>query len=239
VEAERRVPREKMTYASKLNGRGPHAWNRHWLLVPLRDADDAIIGILSADEPVDRLLPSSEKLQALRIFANQAAAAIVSAERVRELSFLADHDPLTRLLNRRAFVERLEAEVARALRYDREFALVVCDLDGFKGVNDRLGHTGGDEALQVFARTIEKALRKGDNAFRIGGDEFALILAEATDDAARGVIDRVRDQMSGMRASFGVASCPGDANDAQALFRLADEALYQAKRSGTGLQFVA
>jgi diguanylate cyclase (GGDEF)-like protein len=238
-EAERRVPREKMSYASKLNGRGPHAWNRHWLLVPLRDADDAIIGILSADEPVDRLLPSGEKLQALRIFANQAAAAIVSAERVRELSFLADHDPLTRLLNRRAFVERLEAEVARSRRYDREFALVVCDLDGFKGVNDRLGHTGGDDALQVFARSIEKALRKGDNAFRIGGDEFALILAEATDDAARGVIDRVRDQMSGMRASFGVASCPGDANDAQALFRLADEALYQAKRSGTGLQFVA
>ncbi len=238
-EAERRVPREKLSYASKLNGRGPHAWNRHWLLVPLRDADDAIIGILSADEPVDRLLPSGEKLQALRIFANQAAAAIVSAERVRELSFLADHDPLTRLLNRRAFVERLEAEVARSRRYDREFALVVCDLDGFKGVNDRLGHTGGDDALQVFARSIEKAVRKGDDAFRIGGDEFALILAEATEAAARDVIDRVRDQMSGMRASFGVASCPGDASDAQALFRLADEALYQAKRSGTGLQFVA
>ena len=115
----------------------------------------------------------------------------------------------------------------------------MCDLDGFKGVNDRLGHTGGDDALQVFARSIEKALRKGDNAFRIGGDEFALILAEATEGAAREVIDRVRDQMSGMRASFGVASCPGDASDAQALFRLADEALYQAKRSGTGLQFVA
>jgi diguanylate cyclase (GGDEF)-like protein len=238
-EAERRISREKLPYASKLNGRGPHAWNRHWLLVPLHDADGHVIGVLSVDEPEDRMLPSSEKLQALRIFANQAAAAIVSAERVRELSFLADHDPLTRLLNRRAFVERLEAEVARSLRYDREFALVVCDLDGFKGVNDRLGHTGGDEALQLFARTIEKALRKGDNAFRIGGDEFALILAEATEDDAREVIDRVRDQMAGMRASFGVASCPGDANNAQALFRLADEALYQAKRSGSGLQFVA
>ncbi len=184
-EAERLVSREKITYASKLNGRGPHAWNRHWLLVPLRDADDAIIGILSADEPADRLLPSSEKLQALRIFANQAAAAIVSAERVRELSFLADHDPLTRLLNRRAFVERLEAEVARAIRYERQFGLVVCDLDGFKSVNDRLGHAAGDEALQMFARTIQRALRKSDNAFRIGGDEFALLLAEATEDDAR------------------------------------------------------
>jgi diguanylate cyclase (GGDEF)-like protein len=238
-EAERRVSREKMTYASRLNGRGPHAWNRHWLLVPLRDADDAIIGILSADEPVDRLLPSNEKLQALRIFANQAAAAIVSAERVRELSFLADHDPLTRLLNRRAFVERLEAEVARSSRYAREFGLVVCDLDSFKSVNDRRGHAGGDEVLQMFARTIEKALRKGDNAFRIGGDEFALLLAEATEDDAREVIGRIRDQMDGLRASFGVASCPGDADNAQTLFRLADEALYQAKRSGTGLQFVA
>jgi diguanylate cyclase (GGDEF)-like protein len=228
-----------MTYASRLNGRGPHAWNRHWLLVPLRDADDAIIGILSADEPVDRLLPSNEKLQALRIFANQAAAAIVSAERVRELSFLADHDPLTRLLNRRAFVERLEAEVARSSRYTREFGLVVCDLDSFKSVNDRRGHAGGDEVLQMFARTIEKALRKGDNAFRIGGDEFALLLAEATEDDAREVIGRIRDQMDGLRASFGVASCPGDADNAQTLFRLADEALYQAKRSGTGLQFVA
>ena len=178
------------------------------------------------------------KLQALRIFANQAAAAIVSAERVRELSFLADHDPLTRLLNRRAFVERLEAEVARAVRYERQFGLVVCDLDGFKSVNDRLGHAAGDDALQMFARTIEKALRKSDNAFRVGGDEFALLLAEATEDDAREVIDRIRDKMDGMRASFGVASCPADASDSQTLFRLADEALYHAKRSGTGLQFV-
>ena len=221
-----------------MNGRGPHAWNRHWLLVPLRDADDAVIGVLSADEPEDRLLPSSEKLQALRIFANQAAAAIVSAERVRELSFLADHDPLTRLLNRRAFVERLDAEVARSGRYDRSFSLVVCDIDGFKGVNDRLGHAAGDEALQMFGRTIERALRKSDSAFRIGGDEFALLLAEATEDDAREVIGRVRDKLDGMHASFGIASCPGDALDGKSLFRLADEALYQAKRSGTGLQFV-
>lgn len=222
---------------SVMNGRGPSAWSRHWLLVPLRDADDAVLGILSVDEPADRLLPSSEKLQALRIFANQAAAAIVSAERVRELSFLADHDPLTRLLNRRAFVERLESEVARTNRYDRGFSLVICDLDGFKSVNDRLGHLAGDTALQGFAWTIEKALRKSDTAFRIGGDEFALLLAEASEDDAREVIERIREKLE-MTASFGVASCPGDAADVQTLFRLADEALYHAKRSGTGLQFV-
>ena len=236
--AAERIPADKVGYRSKMNGSGPHAWNRHWLLVPLYDAGDAIIGVLSADEPEDRLLPSDEKLQALRIFANQASAAIVSAERVRELSFLADHDPLTRLLNRRAFVERLEAEVGRASRYGRGFSLVICDLDGFKAVNDRLGHPAGDAALQEFARTIESALRKSDTAFRIGGDEFALLLVEASEDDAREVIGRIRDKLKGMHASFGVTSCPGDASDAQTLFRLGDEALYHAKRSGTGLQFV-
>jgi len=236
--ADRRISREKLPYASTRNGRGPWAWNRHWLLIPLRDADGQVIGILSADEPEDRMLPSSEKLQALRIFANQATAAIVSAERVRELRFLADHDPLTRLPNRRAFVERLEAEVARSRRYDREVALVLCDLDGFKGVNDNFGHPAGDDALKLFAKAITASLRKSDDAFRIGGDEFALLLAEATDDDAREVIRRVRDALVGMGASFGVASCPEDATDSQALFRLADAALYMAKRTGTGVQFV-
>jgi len=238
AQAKRRISSEKLPHASKRNGRGPWAWNRHWLLVPLRDADGAIIGILSVDEPEDRLLPSNEKLQALRIFANQAAAAIVLSERMRELRRLADHDPLTRLLNRRAFVERLEAEVARANRYGREFALVLCDLDGFKSVNDTLGHPAGDEALKMFAAAARQSLRRADDAFRIGGDEFALLLAEATDADARKVIERIGERLEGTRASFGVASCPADATDAQTLFRLADKALYEAKRSRSGVAFV-
>ena len=173
------------------------------------------------------------------MFANQAAAAIATSAHLRELRFLADHDPLTRLLNRRAFVDRLEGEVARAMRYGRSFGLIVCDLDDFKALNDRLGHPAGDEALQVFARTLDAALRRGDEAFRIGGDEFALLLAEASDDDAREVVRRVNEQLTDVAASFGVASCPDHARDAQTLFRLADMALYEAKRNGTGLQFVA
>jgi len=246
-EARRRVTREKISYVSHRNGAGPYAWNRHFLIVPLRDSAGDVIGVIWADEPEDRLLPSEEKLQALRIFANQAAAAIVSAAHQHELRFLADHDPLTRLLNRRAFVERLDGEVARAMRYKRTFGLVLCDLDGFKELNDRFGHSGGDEALQLFARVLDDALRKPDDAFRIGGDEFALLLAEATDDDARAVVNRVTsllagcgdERLAGVRASFGVASCPEDARDPQTLFRLADEALYEAKRNGSGLQFVA
>ncbi len=238
-EAERRVPSDKVGYVSQFNGRGPRAWNRHWLLVPLHDRAGAVIGMLGADEPEDRLLPSAEKLQALRIFANQAAAAIVASGQVEELRFLADHDPLTRLLNRRAFVERLDGEVARALRYGRAFALVVCDLDGFKQLNDRLGHAAGDEALQHFARALQEALRKGDVAFRIGGDEFAMLVAEATEADAREVLRRVTERAGDVRSSFGVAACPEDAQDSHALFRLADAALYEAKRNGSGLQFVA
>src|SRR5207248_5553488 len=155
--------------------RGPRAWQHHWLLVPLHDTDGEVLGILWADEPDDRLLPSREKLQALRVFANQAAAAVVASAHLKEVRFLADHDPLTRLPNRRAFVERLDGEVARATRYGHTFALVLCDLDGSKLLNDRPGQAAGDEALQRFARTLQSGLRSGDEAFRIGGDEFALV----------------------------------------------------------------
>jgi len=238
-EAQKRLSRVALPYVSHRNGRGPRAWDKHWLLVPLHDGKGAVIGLIWADEPEDLLLPSDDKLQALRIFANQAAAAIIASAQRRELRFLADHDPLTRLLNRRAFVERLDAEVARAIRYKRSFGLVICDLDGFKVLNDHFGHPAGDEALQVFARILEQAVRKGDEAFRIGGDEFALILAEAGEEQAREVVKRITDDVAGPRASFGIASCPEHARDPQTLFRLADEALYEAKRTGSGLQFVA
>jgi diguanylate cyclase (GGDEF)-like protein len=238
-EAEKRLSHDSLPYVSHSNGRGPRAWDRHWLVVPLHSSAGAVIGLIWADEPEDRLLPSDEKLQALRIFANQAAAAIVSAAHRREMRFLADHDPLTRLLNRRAFVERLDSEVARAIRYGRAFGLVICDLDGFKLLNDHFGHPAGDEALQVFARILQAAVRKGDDAFRIGGDEFALVLAEAGEAEAREVIKRIAGDVAGPRASFGIASCPQHARDAQALFRLADKALYEAKRTGSGLEFVA
>jgi diguanylate cyclase (GGDEF)-like protein len=245
-EVERRIARDHIPYASQRNGRGPRAWNRHWLITPLRDAEGALIGLISANEPEDRLLPSQEKLQALRIFVNQASVAVAASANLVGLRFLVDHDPLTRLLNRRAFLARLSDEVARTERYGRPFALVLCDLDGFKSVNDQLGHSAGDEALQLFAAILAAALRRPDDAFRIGGDEFALLLGEATSADAREVLERVREQLeqstherlAGVRASFGAAAYPADAGDAKSLFRLADQALYDAKRSGSGLQFV-
>jgi diguanylate cyclase (GGDEF)-like protein len=249
-EARERLATEVGVYPSQLNGRGPWAWNRHWLIVPLRDGSGALLGIIWVDNPCDRLVPSPDRLQALRIFANDAAAALVSGRHLGELRFLANHDPLTRLHNRRAFVNRLEGEVARGRRYGRSFGLVIADLDDFKQLNDRYGHPVGDEALVAFAEVVVESLRKPDDAFRIGGDEFAVILAEATEDDTRQVVARIEAHLerlaaggapwvSDLSASFGCASCPEDATDTQTLFRLADEAQYDAKRNGTVLRFVA
>jgi len=249
-QARARLAREIEVHPSQLNGRGPWAWNRHWLVVPLRDGAGALLGIIWVDNPADRLLPSPDRLQALRIFANDASAALVSGRHLGELRFLADHDPLTRLLNRRAFVNRLDGEVARARRYSRTFGLVIADLDDFKQLNDRYGHATGDEALVTFANVLADSLRKPDDAFRIGGDEFAVLIAEASEEDARHVVARVEAALerlaadgepwlADLSASFGCAACPDDTDEAQALFRLADEAQYDAKRNGTVLRFVA
>jgi diguanylate cyclase (GGDEF)-like protein len=235
----------KAVRASSRNGRGPWAWRDHWLVVPLYDRASRLVGVVQADDPGDRLLPDQERLQALRVFANQTTAAILGASQLQELRFLADHDPLTRLLNRRAFMSRLDAEVAAAVRHNRSFSLVLCDLDGFKALNDRYGHSAGDDALRALGQVLVDALRREDGAFRVGGDEFALLLVEAADDDARAVVTRVTsmlaeledERLQGLRASFGVAACPTHAADAQALYRLADEALYAAKRGGSDLVF--
>jgi diguanylate cyclase (GGDEF)-like protein len=231
----------RIRYASALNGSGPHAWSRHWLIVPLKDREGALQGFIWADDPGDRLVPHREKMQALRLFANQASAAIEAAARYEELQFLADHDPLTRLPNRRAFVRQLGVETTRALRYGHAFSLVVCDLDEFKELNDHAGHLVGDEELVRFAGRLTDAMRRTDYAFRIGGDEFALILVPAADADARVVIERIRasaDADEPVNASFGVAVY-GEQGSADDLFRRADEAMYSAKRSGGCLAVAA
>jgi diguanylate cyclase (GGDEF)-like protein len=229
-------------YASRLNGSGPHAWQRHWLLVPLIDCRGQLQGFIWPDDPADRLIPARETMQALRLFANQAATALESAARFEELQFLADHDPLTRLPNRRAFVRQLEAETARSQRYGTPFSLVLCDLDRFKELNDRAGHLVGDDELVRFASRLTASIRRTDFAYRIGGDEFALIIVEASDPEARVVIERVGSTVADgspvLTASFGVAVFE-QAGSSDDLFRRADEAMYEAKRSGASVAVAA
>src|ERR1043165_2365917 len=180
-----------------------------------------------------------DSLKALRMFANQATTALDSMAQFEEMRFLADHDPLTRLGNRRSFMARLELETQRALRYGTPFALLVCDLDGFKEVNDQHGHLVGDEALEGVATVLRDALRSSDGAYRLGGDEFGLILVEAGADVAQEGVQRVAaalafehdDRLRGLCASFGVAVCPEQGVTPSALFNAADQAMYGAKRA--------
>jgi diguanylate cyclase (GGDEF)-like protein len=232
--ARARAPHEYGSFRSELNGRGPHAWNRHWLFVPLRDAGGDVVGRIWADDPQDRLLPSRPHLEALAVFANQATMAIHSAGQLEQLRALADRDPLTGLFNRRAFMRELAQEVARAQRYGRPLTVVLCDVDHFKLINDTHGHPEGDRALCRLAAVLGDCLRTSDDAYRIGGDEFALLLPETTPDGAADVTRRLEQGLregGAPRVSCGVASLlPGDA-DGEALIRKADAELYSAKRA--------
>jgi diguanylate cyclase (GGDEF)-like protein len=242
-EAMHRVAPEHDTYHSQVNGRGPWAWRNHWLLVPLWSRGGALQGVIWADDPVDRLIPSDAKLQALRVFANQATTALDTAAQYEEMQFLAEHDPLTRLYNRRAFTERMGLESARALRYGHTMSLVLCDLNGFKALNDAHGHAAGDAALEQIGAVLRGGLRRADAAYRIGGDEFAMLLPETTADEAAAVVERVSSamtaaftgNMAGLGASFGIAVCPHDGLAPEELFRAADEAMYAAKPPASGL----
>ena len=144
------------------------------------------------------------------------------------------HDVLTTLLNRRAFEERLPVEVARAFRYERALSLCLLDLDGFKGVNDRLGHPAGDEVLRFVARILDES-RVADDCFRIGGDEFAILMPETPPEeaglAAARTADKVRDARLGagtIDISFGVAGITS--RDPAVLLAAADSELLAAKR---------
>jgi diguanylate cyclase (GGDEF)-like protein len=243
-EACARLGIERPAYESARNGHGPLAWNHHWLVIPLHDRAGNLVGVIWADEPEDRLLPSTERLQALRMFANQATTAVASVSAFEEMQFLADHDPLTRVGNRRAFTRRLAEEVHRAARYGQRFALVVLDVDGFKALNDRHGHLAGDVALEAIGDVLRDTLRRSDCAFRLGGDEFALILEEADVAEATHVVERIGEGIAAVDAgedhqlcaSFGVALGDGSP-DPEALLRAADAAMYEAKRAGDGVRF--
>ncbi|WCB93217.1 hypothetical protein DSM104299_01924 [Baekduia alba] len=244
-EVRRRVPALRAVAPSRLNGRGPRAWTNHWLLVPLIGHAGDAIGVVLADDPLDHLLPTTERLQALRLFANQAANALETIDQREQLRVLAERDPLTRLLNRRALMADLEEAVADVQADGRPAALAYCDLDGFKRLNDRHGHSAGDELLRTFAEILTDSIRPEDRAYRVGGDEFALLLCGCDETEADRVVRRVLNELQRragaagtggvvVGASFGVAVARSGGLDAARLLHSADSAMYARKRSGSG-----
>jgi diguanylate cyclase (GGDEF)-like protein len=219
-------------------------------MAQLMASEQVMGGLVRRNNEVGTLMGSFNKMlttiehQAAEInsFATRLDAAYKELEstnaRLKETSF---KDEVTGLYNRRFFSLRLEEELSRYRRFNHPVSVVLLDLDGFKSVNDSLGHAVGDDTLRDVAQILMKHSRGINVVARYGGDEFAILLVETSKAGARLYADRIRQVVSqypfahGKRitASFGVASLPDDeAATSEDLFRAADEALYAAKRAG-------
>jgi diguanylate cyclase (GGDEF)-like protein len=169
-----------------------------------------------------------------------AIAGLSQLRRIQaRLELLATHDPLTTVLNARAFASQVAQELGRNRRYGRPLALVYLDLDDFKKVNDAHGHATGDAVLRLVADAMRGAVRQADFVGRLGGDEFGVLMPETDGSVAHSVANRLA---SGIRtvfrgtpsvtASIGVVAVTGTEAGSDELLRKADQAMYEAKRAG-------
>jgi diguanylate cyclase (GGDEF)-like protein len=166
---------------------------------------------------------------------------LIEYDELKKLNLNAVTDSLTELYNRRVFNEFFERELNRAKRYNQPLGLVMMDMHRFKEVNDKHGHPRGDEVLRMAAATLKKALRTSDFAFRIGGDEFALVLPQTDAPQSQALSRRIEtvfaDTLKPLQLNvtvgmdYGVANYPQDADNTEELVRIADERLYQRKHA--------
>jgi diguanylate cyclase (GGDEF)-like protein len=205
---------------------------RSMIAVPLRHDGEAV-GVLKVYSS-DPNAFGPDQVETLQLLTESISAQMAHASLFEVKEMESRTDALTGLLNRRAYEERLAIESARSSRYSHPLGLALFDLDGFKGVNDNLGHPAGDEVLKGVAKAIDSS-RLTDDAFRIGGDEFALLMPETELEGAKigaaRVVKAIEDADLGdgtVTACFGVASL--SSGDGLALHDAADRALLAAKR---------
>jgi diguanylate cyclase (GGDEF)-like protein len=220
----------------------PLGWGLDPALAPVAEAfalnsstvDGAVAQLVCLREAYERTvlasLPETQQAEAgrrLNMIVHRMMTVVVRAG-VKQLEAHAFTDPLTGLGNRRAFDMDLRRECARAARHDRPLTIAIIDLDGLKAINDRSGHAAGDRALRALATTLTASLRREDAAYRIGGDEFAVVLPDAAAMGAGFLADRLQ-LAGGPSASVGVATYPTDI--LERLVELADARLYATRRS--------
>jgi len=212
------------------------------VIVPLM-AEGEVLGTLNIGRMgTDEAHYSQNEFELTKLFAAQAAIALRNAEAHDEVKVQAERDALTGLRNHGAFQRELAGFLSSVA--GRQVAVLMMDLDRFKGYNDRNGHPSGDELLVAVSRAIESCIRGGDRAYRYGGDEFAVILPETDGAEARRAAERILEafrersfvgEQRGpvpIAASIGVATFPADGRVARALVDTADAALYEAKARG-------
>jgi diguanylate cyclase (GGDEF)-like protein len=178
----------------------------------------------------------------LALFTAYRRARMREADALRQIEWLAHWDPITGLPNRSLLDDRLTQEIARAKRAAGHFTIVMFDLDGFKHVNDTLGHAAGDRLLGLVGDRSRACIRASDTVGRLSGDEFLAILPEANLEGAREVAEKLRLAVAEpypfdrnpvrVTTSLGIACFPLHGEDAAALKAAADAALYAAKRAG-------
>jgi diguanylate cyclase (GGDEF)-like protein len=220
--------------------------------VKLDDAKSVIVlPLLAADEPVGTLtlVARAEKRfgkdirEMLSVIATQVAISLQNGFLYKQMETMATTDGLTGLANHRTFQLRFEEMLQRAARHNHRVAILLCDVDFFKKVNDGYGHPVGDEVLRRVARVLQEVPRKIDLPARYGGEEFAIILDNVDVHQARAVAERIRIEISkvvvetekgplSVTESIGVAAFPEDGRDRATLIERADLALYHAKHTG-------
>jgi diguanylate cyclase (GGDEF)-like protein/PAS domain S-box-containing protein len=180
----------------------------------------------------------------IEVIGSQAGVAIEKANLFDEIRRLANTDDLTGVFNRRHFDTCVSLEFERALRYGRPMGLLIVDPDHFKNINDEHGHQAGDMVLKEVARRLKSNVRRSDIVARYGGDEFVIILPEINREGSIIVAEKIRalvrdkpvqigDHSIGMKVSIGVAALPDTETETpDQLLKMADDALYEAKRSG-------
>ena len=214
----------------------------HWILV-----SNVSSGVIDnrAHSLMGKLFPIGAGLFILISYGAWHLALAVTKRRMyqAQLFKMALTDSLTGLPNRKLFINRLDEGMALAVRHGRKLGLLYIDLDGFKGVNDTMGHDAGDELLIQVGNTLTRNLRKGDTVARLGGDEFAVVLLEIKEPKDAGQIGekvvemlrrpfQLKAGIARIGASVGAAVFPDHENKVDALIKKADAAMYQAKSMG-------
>ena len=213
-----------------------------WLGVPLI-SEGATIGALVLKSPCAQARYNESNRELLQYVATQVATAVERKRLYERLQRMARHDELTGLLNRAFLQDRIDSALARARRNGSRFSLLFLDLDKFKKVNDDHGHSVGDRLLQEVAMRLRRCVREADSVARIGGDEFVLLLENIEPpQSIAGIVAKLRKELTQPLTidghllrpspSIGVAHFPEDGDQADALFKHADAAMYREKRAG-------